>query len=129
MSKHHIALDLDGTLAHYDKWRGVEHIGTPIQPVIDKVKRLLAQGVRVTIFTARVAPPDNISDAASIELATRRIEEWCLDNIGQVLPVTASKLRSFTEFWDDKAVSVEVNQGKGLVWASHGSVWAKEEGE
>ena len=33
MSDHYekgwIGVDLDGTLAHYDKWRGVEHVGDP----------------------------------------------------------------------------------------------------
>jgi hypothetical protein len=27
-----IGVDLDGTLAHYDGWKGIDHIGEPIKP-------------------------------------------------------------------------------------------------
>jgi len=33
-----IGVDLDGTLAKYGEWRGVEHIGEPIPPMVDRVK-------------------------------------------------------------------------------------------
>lgn len=33
-----IGVDLDGTLAHYDSWRGVDHIGAPVIPMLDRVK-------------------------------------------------------------------------------------------
>ena len=29
----YFAVDLDGTLAHYDKWRGIDHIGKPIPAI------------------------------------------------------------------------------------------------
>lgn len=48
--------DLDGTLAIYDGWKGIEHIGRPIQPMVDRAKQLHSQGKKVKIFTARVAP-------------------------------------------------------------------------
>lgn len=31
-----IGVDLDGTLAHYDHWRGETHIGPPIAPMVDR---------------------------------------------------------------------------------------------
>lgn len=48
--------DLDGTLAVYDHWRGIDHIGQPIKPMVDLVKRMHEEGKIVKILTARVAP-------------------------------------------------------------------------
>jgi len=49
-----IGVDLDGTLAKYDKWIGVHHIGDPIPLMVDRVKEWLRQGITVKVFTARV---------------------------------------------------------------------------
>lgn len=48
--------DLDGTLAVYDKWEGIDHIGEPVKPMVDLVKRMHAEGKVVKILTARVSP-------------------------------------------------------------------------
>lgn len=48
--------DLDGTLAVYDKWEGIDHIGEPVKPMVDIIKRLHAEGEVVKILTARVSP-------------------------------------------------------------------------
>ena len=48
--------DLDGTLAKYDAWKGYQHIGEPIAPMVALLKKLHAGGKRVKILTARVAP-------------------------------------------------------------------------
>lgn len=31
-----IGVDLDGTLAKYDQWRGVQHIGDPVPLMVDR---------------------------------------------------------------------------------------------
>ena len=49
-----IGVDLDGTLAYYDQWRGALHIGEPIPVMLERVKRWLDEGKDVRIFTARV---------------------------------------------------------------------------
>ena len=51
--------DLDGTLAKYDKWKGIDHIGEPVKPMVDLIKRMHAEGRVVKILTARVAPRAN----------------------------------------------------------------------
>ena len=51
--------DLDGTLAKYDKWEGIDHIGEPVKPMVDLIKRMHAEGKVVKILTARVAPRAN----------------------------------------------------------------------
>lgn len=48
--------DLDGTLAKYDGWKGVAHIGEPVKPMVDLIKRMRDEGKVVKIVTARVAP-------------------------------------------------------------------------
>lgn len=97
--------DLDGTLAEYNGWQGIEHIGAPVQAMLERVKEKLARGEDVRIFTARVAGPDG-------EKARRYIDAWCLEHLGRTLPVTNVKDQQMSELWDDRAVQVEANTGK-----------------
>ena len=106
MGRGWIGVDLDGTLAHYDKWVGPEHIGKPIAPMVELVKHWLATGKRVKIFTARVAEPEEA------RLALPAIEAWCEAHIGQVLEVTRSKDFQMVELYDDRCVQVEHNTGR-----------------
>lgn len=107
-----IGVDLDGTLAYYDEWRGVEHIGAPIPEMVDRVKRWIAEGREVRIFTARIAAT---VDAASTVLA---IERWCSLHLGTVLPVTCVKDFGMVELWDDRAVQVGRNTGKPVGYST-----------
>lgn len=104
-----IAVDLDGTLAHYDHWRGVDHVGEPIAPMVERVKAWIAEGVEVKIFTARVCSTGDDRDTAEVR---RHIEEWCLLHIGSVLPVTNVKDFGMIELWDDRAIRVRMNTGE-----------------
>lgn len=51
-----IGFDLDGTLAKYYGWKGIDNIGAPIKPMIDLMKRMRDEGKVVKIMTARIAP-------------------------------------------------------------------------
>lgn len=101
-----IGCDLDGTLAKYDHWKGINHIGEPVPLVVEAVKEALRRGHHVWIFTARAN-----ADNPDREIAIEYISAWCLRHIGQVLPVTANKGYNFDEFWDDRAVSITRNMG------------------
>jgi hypothetical protein len=103
MSNGWIAVDLDGTLAYYDVWRGTNHIGEPIAPMVNRVKNWLNQGHDVRIFTARVADanPETFY----------HIEQWCEKHLGVVLPITNAKDFEMIELWDDRCVSVAENTG------------------
>src|SRR5688500_18096438 len=103
-----IGVDLDGTLARYDVWRGTEHIGAPIPEMVDRVRAWLAGGYEVRIFTARVCGMAGME--ASIARAA--IEAWCLQHIGRKLRVTAEKDFRMIECWDDRAVRVAFNRGR-----------------
>ena len=50
-----VGVDLDGTLAHYDKWKGADHIGVPVPRMLERVKLWLSEGMDIRIMTARVS--------------------------------------------------------------------------
>lgn len=102
-----IGVDLDGTMAMvcpgmpYDP----RVVGAPIVPVVERVKRVLAEGRNVKVLTARVYPGEKGT------VTVRAIEEWCKEHVGQVLPVTCSKDAFMVELWDDRAKQVIPNRG------------------
>ncbi len=99
-----IGVDLDGTLAEYHGWKGVEHIGEPVGKMLERVLDWLDKGIDVRIFTARVHDG---------KLETLRvIQHWCLKHVGVVLPVTNCKDFGMIELWDDRAVQVIPNTGE-----------------
>ena len=110
-----IGVDFDGTLATTvtKEWDGP--LGEPIAPMVDRVKRWLAEGRRVKILTARMSPYDdggrllNVYDILAVE---RRISEWCKEHVGSHLPVTESKDHNMIELWDDKAIGVVRDTGE-----------------
>jgi hypothetical protein len=115
-----IAVDLDGTLAEYDTWRGPEHIGAPVPLMVARVRRWLSEGRDVRIFTARVdggavalqmGNPDG-EQCRDVDGVRAHIEAWCRLHIGAVLPVTNVKDYGMLELWDDRAVRVETNTGE-----------------
>lgn len=100
-----VGVDLDGTLAHYDGFKGPEFIGEPVPAMVDRVKQMLADGQDVRIFTARVS-----SDATG--KARAAIEAWSQQHLGQALPITDVKDDHMTQIFDYRAVQVERNTGK-----------------
>lgn len=93
-----IGVDLDGTMAHYDGFKGDDHVGEPIQPMIDRVKQWIAAGKDVRIFTARKPHP--------------AIRKFSKDNFGKILPITNLKDHKMQALYDDRAVGVRRNKGE-----------------
>ena len=107
-----IGVDLDGTLAEYDGWQGPQHIGRPIQPMVDRVADWLKEGKAVKIMTARVSHDgtrERIEDANS---ALDAIQAWCVAVFGFPLEVTNIKDYGMVELWDDRAIQVIPNTGQ-----------------
>ena len=116
-----IGVDLDGTLAYYDGWKGAEHIGAPIPKMVDRVLEWMQRGPEVRIMTARVAPGK--SDAEQCRAA---IEKWLQRHVYSKLPasftdapvpfpylkITHEKDHRMIELWDDRCVQVIPNTGK-----------------
>lgn len=96
-----IGVDLDGTLAHYDGWKGPEHIGTPIPEMMERVKKWLSEGKTVKIFTARCTEPSQVPF----------VIEWLEKHGLGHLEVTNIKDYGMIELWDDRAVRVVMNSG------------------
>jgi len=97
-----IGVDLDGTLAEYSDWQGIEHIGNALPPMIERVKSWIAEGKRVKIFTARVTKGPE---------AVPFIHQWLVAQGLPVLEVTNIKDFDMLELWDDRCVSVVTNTG------------------
>jgi hypothetical protein len=107
-----IGIDLDGTLAHYDGWKGPAHIGAPIPLMVERVKAWLAEGREVRVFTARVSSDGSNARVAEAMESARAIEAWCKEHIGCVLTVTNIKDYAMISLYDDRAVQVETNTGR-----------------
>lgn len=120
MSDGWIAVDLDGTLAVYDHWRGPSHIGEPIPAMVERVKRWLEEGRDVRIFTARVTSDGTIAGAVVASKARRAIRRWCALHIGRELPITNVKDSQMLELWDDRAVQVVTNTGEPVGQSTRG---------
>jgi hypothetical protein len=100
-----IGVDLDGTLAEYHGWVGIEHIGRPVPAMVERVKAWLGEGIEVRIFTARVCHPAG-------RRITRAIADWCEKHGLPRMPITNTKDLGMIELWDDRAVRVETNSGR-----------------
>jgi hypothetical protein len=122
MRKGWIGVDLDGTLAHYDRWRGPHHIGEPIPAMLARVKKWLAEGREVRIFTARVEAGtitlgmdvQNGEACRNAALVEQSVRAWCKKHVGQELPVTCKKDFGMIELWDDRCVQVIPNTGRTI---------------
>jgi hypothetical protein len=100
-----IGFDLDGTIAEFDSsyWaRNINYIGDPIPHMIQLIKKLLANDIRIKIFTAR----------ASRDCALPAVTEWIKKHIGIELEVTNVKDFDCVGIIDDIAFNVEFNTGK-----------------
>lgn len=95
-----IGVDLDGTLAVYDGWKGIEHIGPPIARTVQYVRYLLYNGIEVRIFTARVQEGPR---------AVFHIKKWCREYLGQTLDVTDRKDMNMVCMIDDRALNPLTN--------------------
>jgi hypothetical protein len=108
-------VDFDKTLAYYDGYKGHLVFGDPIPKMLERVKRWVANGEEVRIFTARVAPqaePDGTP--RDVEAIRKGIEDWTEKHVGKRLQVTNIKDHKMFELWDDRAVQVVPNTGERI---------------
>lgn len=99
-----IGVDLDGTLARdLGSGRG-EDIGSPIEPMLIRVKRWIADGHTVKIFTARASSPRQVV----------AVKKWLASCGLPNLEVTNVKDQRMMELWDDRCVQVTTNLGEPI---------------
>ena len=103
-----IAVDWDGTLVEYHGWVGPTDFGPPIPLMVERVKGWIAEGHEVIIFTSRVSKEHDQDQAIGSTFAILGM----LNRMGiPPLTITANKYIRVSEFWDDRAVRVELNTG------------------
>lgn len=126
-----IGVDLDGTLAAYDGWRGWNEIGEPLFPMLERVYNWLEEGRDVRIFTARVCFDIDVCRVTGQEFTRAQmvsaIQDWCERQSLPRLPVTNVKDIYMTELWDDRAVQMVPNTGRTLA-DEHAAVVAADTG-
>ena len=99
-----IGVDLDGTLARDLGNARHDQIGSPIEPMLIRVKKWIAEGRTVKIFTARASSPRQVGV----------IKEWLAGCGLPDLEVTNVKDRRMIKLWDDRCVQVTTNLGEPI---------------
>jgi hypothetical protein len=95
-------VDLDGTLAYYDGASSIETVGQPIPVMLDLVKKMINNGIRVKIFTARAQDPDQLPI----------VRNWLKANGLPELEITNIKDYYMQRLYDDRCIQVERNTGR-----------------
>jgi hypothetical protein len=78
MGKKTVAVDVDGVLAEYHGWHGVDHIGDPLPGAIDFMKAL-SEICDVLVYTTRCC--EEINKPEKAHLLVNRVRAW-LDKHG-----------------------------------------------
>ena len=96
-----VCVDMDGVLASYDGWKGVDHIGDPIEGARDFVDAL-AKDFKIMIFSTRCNA--EVNKFYDVETLVDIVKEWLqthgfkYDYIGIGKPMAVAYI-------DDRAVS------------------------
>ena len=97
-----IGVDLDGTLAVHDNHSSLDTVGEPVPAMVDLVKKMINNGIRVKIFTARAG------DSEQLPI----IRQWLKINGLPELEITNIKDYQMLRLYDDRAIQVEKNTGR-----------------
>ncbi len=98
-------VDLDGTLARYDRSFSSDQIGEPVPAMMALVKKMINHGIRVKIFTARAQDPEQLPI----------IKKWLKKNNLPELEITNTKDYYMQRLYDDRCIQVEKNTGRLIV--------------
>jgi hypothetical protein len=105
LPKNWTGVDLDGTLAFYDRMSTGDEIGDPVPAMMELVKKMINNGIRVKIFTARAQDPEQLPI----------IRKWLKDNNLPELEITNIKDYCTQKIYDDRSIQVERNTGRLIV--------------
>jgi hypothetical protein len=97
-----IGVELDGTLAHYEKNQQRLSIGEPVAKMHMRVKQWLMVGIDVRLFTARAADPQMLPV----------ITAWLKQHHLEKMKLTFKKDFAMSQFWDDRGIHVVSNTGE-----------------
>lgn len=101
-----VCIDVDGTLARYDGWKGVDHIGDPLPGAVELTKRI-AEFADIMIYTTRCCSDLNHE---APHLLVNRVRAW-LDKHGFVYHTIweGQGKPIFAALIDDRALCVSCN--------------------
>ncbi len=97
-----IGVDLDGTLAYYDDRSSSKKIGIAVPEMLTLVKKMIYNGIRIKIFTARATDPEQLPI----------IRKWLKTNNLPELEITNIKDYHMLRLYDDRCIQVEKNTGR-----------------
>ncbi len=98
-------VDLDGTLAYLDRNSSYNEVGEPVPAMMALVRKMINNGIRIKIFTARAEDPDQFPI----------IQKWLKDNNLPELEITNVKDYNMQRLYDDRCIQVERNTGRLIV--------------
>jgi hypothetical protein len=97
-----VGVDLDGTLAVHEDLMRLDRVGAPIPATMDLVRKMINDGIRVKIFTARASDPTQLTI----------IRKWLAANDLPPLEITNVKDYMMSRLYDDRCIQVEKNTGR-----------------
>ncbi len=98
-----VGVDLDGTLARWDENLSRNRVGEPVLIMLSFVKRMVNDGIRVKIFTARASDPSQVTT----------IRKWLKKNgLPSSMEITNIKDYGMERLYDDRSIQVERNTGR-----------------
>jgi hydroxymethylpyrimidine pyrophosphatase-like HAD family hydrolase len=120
MTQRIVCIDLDGTIAHYDEWKGETHFGKPIDGVVEALTKLKENNCLLIIYTTR-------ADKTLIKLFldTNNIPfDFINENPNQ--PTNAIGGKPFADVYiDDKAIQFMGDWSKTTDEALNFKTWDK----
>ena len=106
-----ICFDFDGVLAEYNGWKGHEHIGEPIEAMIELVKELYGRGYFLALCTTRLNPNPFPSDVNKLDDVVAQgdaleiVTDWLIkNNIFTCFHYVDSRKPMADYYIDDKAL-------------------------
>ena len=108
-----VAIDLDGTLAHYDGWKGPENIGNPVTDAVTICRLLHNAGVKVIVHTCRTNKTMNEISGINTGKMIRDIGAWLHEWDLGFIHVNEDEGKPFAHaYLDDRGVYFKRNGGE-----------------
>lgn len=109
-----VAVDFDGVLAKYDKWKGIFDLGEPIPGAVEFVQELLLSDFEVLIYSTRTNP--EINKDVFWKVGARKSHD-----AGDLLGRLANQIRQWLLQWgfpvNHENLKVYVGPGKPIACA------------
>lgn len=114
--KKNIVVDLDGTLAYYDEWKGLDHIGGPLPGAKEFVEALKVK-YNVIIFTCRTSTTVNLVEPDMKLPLVAKIVDWLSKYNFPQVEVWAGDGKPIGEYYvDDRGLACVPQEDPDAYW-------------